>query len=267
VTKSAVILAIATSVAATQSGCRSVATTEPKPAAEGRITSSIPEGAQLSDPLRWTARLTGVPSSQVASLRFLIDSKVADVERETPYEFAGGGNLLVPGTLGRGSHTLAVDARLRGGLRLTAASTATVSERAQGVPPEVVGQWTRTVKPADVRRTKAFRQPEEDEPLPSGTWKLRIGADAVARYIDPTPVHELTVGQVRFERGGRLVVGNQLPNFKHAAEGYFCPDTVGSGEYRWSLDRGTLVVRAVDDHECADRNSFWNGRFTHPEER
>jgi len=29
------------------------------------------------------------------------------------------------------------------------------------------------------------------------------------------------------------------------------------------VDEGSaLVVRAVDDRECADRNSFWNGRFT-----
>jgi hypothetical protein len=194
-------------------------------------------------------------------VRFLIDGKLAHVERETPYRFAGRGNLLIPGTLGRGSHTLAVDARLRGGRRLTAASTATVADQTQDVPRAVVGHWTRTVSSAEVRRTEAFREIEYGEPLPLGTWKLRIGADAVARYVDPTPAHDLTVGQVRFKRGGRLVVGNEVPNFPNAG-GYFCPDTVGPGEYRWSLDGNTLLVRAVHDGECADRNSFWNGRFT-----
>jgi hypothetical protein len=99
------------------------------------------------------------------------------------------------------------------------------------------------------------------EPLPVGSWKLGIGADSVARYLRTPHPNDLTVGQVRFERGGRLVVGNEIPNFPRA-EGYFCPDTVGTGRYHWSLEGDALVVRAVDDRECADRNSFWNGRFT-----
>jgi len=67
---------------------------------------------------------------------------------------------------------------------------------------------------------------------------------------------------VRFEPGGRLVVGNEIPNFPHASKGGFCGDTVGAGIYRWSLHGGALIVRAVNDHQCADRNSFWNGTFT-----
>jgi hypothetical protein len=59
-----------------------------------------------------------------------------------------------------------------------------------------------------------------------------------------------------------LVVGNEIPNFQQASEGGFCPDTVGTGRYRWSLEGDALVVRVVDDRECADRNSFWNGKFT-----
>jgi hypothetical protein len=230
-------------------------------ASKGRVSSSIPEGAQLSEPVRWEARVSEIRTRDVVSVRFLIDGRSKHVERQAPYEFEGDGNLLIPGTLGPGSHTFAVDARLRGGRRLTAASTATVSQAARGVPSEVVGRWVRTVKRADVRRTKRFRKPENGEPLPVGTWKLRIGSDAVARYTDPfNRKDSLTVGQVRFEQGGRLVVGNEIPNFPHA-EGYFCPDSVGVGKYRWSLEGGALVVKVVSDR-CADRNSFWNGRFT-----
>jgi hypothetical protein len=259
-----IILAVVAVAAAAQSGCGSdeeTATAVAKPTGKARISSSIAEGAELSDPLRWKARVAGVPDSEVASVRFLIDGKAAHVERETPYEFAGRGNLLLPGTVGPGTHTFAVDAELADGRQLTAASTATVSDDAQGVPREVLGHWTRTVTAAEVRRTDDFRDPSYGEPLPLGTWKLDIGADAVAGYVDPTPAHDLTVGQVRFQRGGHLVVGNEIPNFPRASEGGFCPDTVGTGEYRWSLENGELVVRAVDDRECADRNSFWTGTF------
>ncbi|MET0614050.1 MAG: hypothetical protein ABW142_01295 [Thermoleophilaceae bacterium] len=233
-----------------------------KPTKEASVSSSVAEGAELSDPLRWTARVAGARSGEVASVRFVIDGKTAHVEREAPYEFAGRGNLLLPGTVDPGTHTFAVDAELTDGSRLTAASTATVSNDAQGVPREVLGHWTRTVTAAEVRRTDDFRDPSYGEPLPVGTWTLEIGGDAVAGYVDPTPAHDLTVGQVRFQRGGGLVVGNEIPNFPRASEGGFCPDTVGTGEYRWSLEGDELVVRAVDDRECADRNSFWTGTFT-----
>ena len=259
-----VILVLLAVASAAQGGCGSgeePATAVAKPTKAPSVSSSIAEGAELSAPLRWTARVSGARPSEVASVHFVIDGKTAHIEQEAPYEFAGRGNLLLPGTVGSGTHTFAVDAELTDGSRLTAASTATVSVGAQGVPREVLGHWTRTVTAAEVRRTDSFRDPSYGTPLPLGTWRLDVGPDAVAGYVDPTPAHDLTVGQVRFQRGGELVVGNEIPNFPRASEGGFCPDTVGPGEYRWSLEGGELVVRAADDRECADRNSFWTGRF------
>jgi hypothetical protein len=104
------------------------------------------------------------------------------------------------------------------------------------------------------------------EPLPVGRWTVEIGADGVARYTDPYRRSDsLTVGQVRFESGGSLIVGNEIPNA--GGEGGFCPDTVGTGTYRWSASGETLVVDVVGDRDCADRNSFWNGTFTRTEQR
>jgi len=102
-----------------------------------------------------------------------------------------------------------------------------VSAKARGIPRQVLGRWTRTVTAAQVARTQGFRDPADGIPLPAGTWQVRIGADGVARYTGPT--HDLTVGQVRFEPGGRLVVGNQIPNFPHASKGGFCAGTAGEG--------------------------------------
>jgi hypothetical protein len=230
------------------------------------ITSSIREGAPPPGPVRWQARLRGLAAADVAEMRFLIDGKVAHVERLEPYEYAGTHNRLLPGTLAPGSHTFAVDARLVDGGQLTAASTAKVSRRARPIPAAVVGTWTRTVAPADVRRTEQFRNPEYGDPLPVGRWTVEIRADGVARYTDPFRRSDsLTVGQVRFEPGGRLIVGDEIPNA--GGEGYFCPETVGTGTYRWSVHRDTLVGDVVDDRACADRNSFWNGTFTRTEER
>lgn len=235
-------------------------------ASRGEITSSIPEGAELTDPVRWEARLRDVSTTDISEVRFLIDGEVEHVERIEPYQFAGDHNLLLPGTLAPGSHTFAVDARLADGGSLTAATTAEVSRRAEPVPAAVVGRWTRRVKPAEVSRTEDFRSPAYGDPLPVGRWTVEMGADGVARYTDPFKRQDsLTVGQVRFEPDGGLVVGNEIPNFP-GAEGYFCPETVGVGTYRWSVNGDNLVVDVVDDRECADRNSFWNGTFTRLEE-
>jgi len=234
---------------------------------QGEITSSIREGAELIDPVRWQAGLTGLTAADVSEVRFLIDGKVEHVERLEPFEFGGTHNLLLPGTLAPGSHTFAVDARLVHGGRLTAASTAKVSPRAQPIPAAVIGKWTRAVAPAEVGRTEGFRKPEYGEPLPVGRWTVEIGADGVARYTDPyRRAGSLTVGQVRFEPSGNLIVGNEIPNVPGAGGG-FCPDTVGTGAYRWSVSGDKLVGEVVDDRECADRNSFWNGTFTRTEER
>jgi hypothetical protein len=235
-------------------------------ALQGEITSSIPEGAELTEPVQWEARLTDVSTADISEVRFLIDGKVEHVERLEPYQFAGDHNLLLPGTLAPGSHTFAVDARLVDGGGLTTASTAKVSRRAQPVPAAVVGTWTRRVTPAEVSRTDDFRRPEYGDPLPVGRWTVKIGADGVARYTDPYQRQDsLTVGQVRFEPDGSLVVGDEIPNLP-GAEGYFCPETVDVGAYRWSVNGDNLVVDVVDDRECADRNSFWNGTFNRLEE-
>ncbi len=112
-----------------------------------------------------------------------------------------------------GSHTFAVDARLVDGRRLTAASTAKVSRDAQPIPAAVLGKWTRTVSSAEVSRTEQFRRPEHGEPLPVGRWTVEIGADGAALYTDPFRRSDsLTIGQVRFEPGGNLIVGDEIPN-------------------------------------------------------
>jgi hypothetical protein len=95
---------------------------------------------------------------------------------------------------------------------------------------------------------------------------VEVGADGVARYTDPFRRSDsLTLGQLRFEPGGSLIVGNEIPNA--GGEGYFCPETVGTGTYRWSVSGDTLAVEEIDDRECADRNSFWSGTFTRMEDR
>jgi hypothetical protein len=269
--KSRLTLATATAVAiAVMAGCgqrANPAAAPPRPASPAEVSSSIRDGAELTQPIRWQAYVTGIPARDVAAVRFLIDGKLRHLARTAPYVFAGRGNLLLPGTVGPGSHIFAVDVTLTDGHHLTTAVAAVVAATAPGVPRQVLGLWTRTVTAAEVARTQNFRGPADPIALPAGTWQVSIGADGVARYTDPTPAHDLTVGQVRFEPGGRLAVGNQIPGFPHASEGGFCGDTAGAGIYHWSLDGNSLTIQVVSDHQCANRDSFWNGTFTRSDPR
>jgi hypothetical protein len=237
-----------------------------RPASPAEVSSSIRDGAELTQPMRWQAYVTGIPASEVEAVRFLVDGKLRHLARTAPYVFAGRGNLLLPGTLGPGSHIFAVDVTLTDGHHLTTAAAATVSAEAPGVPRQLVGRWTRTVTAVEVARTRNSRGPADPAPLPAGTWRVSIGADGVARYTDPAPARELTAGQVRFEPGGRLVVGNQIPGFPHTSKGGFCDDTVGDGIYHWSLHGDALTIQVVSD-QCANRNSFWNSTFTRSDPR
>jgi hypothetical protein len=244
-----------------------LAAATPRPASSAEVRSSILDGVELTRPVRWQAAVTGIPARDVAAVRFLIDGKLRHLALTAPYLFAGRGNLLLPGTLGSGSHIFAVDVTLTNGHHLTTATVAVVSATAPGVPRQVLGPWTRTVTAADVARTQDLRDQADPVPLPAGTWQVSIGADGVARYTDPAPAHDLTVGQVRFEPGGRLVIGNQIPDFPHASPGGFCGDTADAGIYHWSLRGDALTIRVVSDRQCANRNSFWNGTFTRSDPR
>ena len=213
-------LATLTLAAAALFGCGSNDSSPPQEASaasstaapQGEISSSIPEGAELTEPVKWQARLKDVSTADIAEVRFLIDGKVEHIEGIAPYQFAGTHNLLLPGTLAPGSHTFAVDARLVGGGRLTAASTAEVSQRAEPIPPALVGTWTRKVTPAEVSRTEGFRDPAHGDPLPVGRWTVAIGPDGVARYTAYQRHDSLTVGQVRFAPDGGLIAGGEIPN-------------------------------------------------------
>ena len=260
----ATVVAAAAATMAAVPGCgpRANLPSAATPAPQARAISSIPDGAELTGPVRWEARVSGIPAVGVASVRFFIDGKLKHLARQAPYLFAGPGNLLLAGTLGPGSHIFAVDVTLTDGRHLTTATTAVVAVKARGTPRQVLGRWTRNVTAAQAARTQSFRNPADGRPLPVGTWQVRIGADGVARYTGPTRTHDLTAGQVRFQPGGRLVVGNQIPNFPHASTSGFCAGTAADGIYHWSLHGHALTIRVVSDHQCADRNSFWNGTFT-----
>ena len=89
---SRLILAVALGGALVQAACGSsgdrhgtyASASEASPTSDGDIRSSIPDGADLTEPIRWRVRVRGVSTSDVTAVWFLIDGELADVDRHEP---------------------------------------------------------------------------------------------------------------------------------------------------------------------------------------
>ena len=90
-----IVAALAAAAIAAMSGCGSPgnpASPAATPASSARVRSSIAEGAELTNPVRWQAYVTGVPAGDVVSVRFLIDGKVRVTAKDKKVADLSGGD-------------------------------------------------------------------------------------------------------------------------------------------------------------------------------
>ena len=93
-----------------------------------RVSSSIADGVVLTDPVSWTATVTGVTASDaIARVDFSIDGSIAWTEHNSPYTFNDDGYLLINGVLTPGSHLLAIDAATASGDHAATHATVTTT--------------------------------------------------------------------------------------------------------------------------------------------
>jgi hypothetical protein len=137
-----------------------------------------------------------------------------------------------------------------------------VPATARGTSRQVLGRWTRTVTAAQLARTQSFRNPADGIPLPAGTRQVRIGADGVARYTAPRPPTMWPSARYASSPAGGSSPATRYPASRThpRADSAPAPPAAGSTTGRSTAMRST--VRAVGDHQCAGRNSVWNGTFT-----
>ncbi len=221
------------------------------------VLSSISDGAVLSNALQWTARPVKVARANVARVEFVIDGRVRWTERHAPFAFNGDGGELFPWVLGRGAHRLAVRVVTSSGQQATTAAGVTVSVPVS-VPTQLVGTYTRSVSPADVRRTRSLRHEPADLVLPPGVWRLRIALSGVITFDDPRGAG----GSEAFSAtpGGTITLGGPanwlLPKDR---QGSFC-GVEPIGAYSWTAHAGMLTLTPRRDR-CADRNSMFAGNW------
>jgi hypothetical protein len=244
------------------SGCGSAANPKATSPKLG-VLSSISDGATLSGPLLWTARPVGVTDGRVARVQFLIDGHVRWSSTTPPYAFdlsnGDTAKRLFPSVLGHGSHNLSVRVVTVGGKTASSSAQIRVANTAP-VPSALVGTFTRTVTPADVSRTQAFRHEEPaDQALPPGTWRLHVASNGLISFDDP---HGGGGNEALTALPGGTLTLQGPVNYLNPPDrqGSFCgvePD----GAYRWAAHGSTVTLTPRHDR-CADRNSLFAGTWT-----
>lgn len=91
------------------------------------VSSSIVDGQTLTREVRWTATVSGIPTSDVASVVFTVDGATRSTEKFSPYIYGGDQGVLDTASLANGGHAFGVVATARDGTKATASVTATVS--------------------------------------------------------------------------------------------------------------------------------------------
>jgi hypothetical protein len=220
------------------------------------VTSSILDGASLSDPVAWTVTAT----AGLSRVDFLVDGAVKWTEYNAPYFFNDDGNLLHPWLLGAGPHLLTTRAVTTSGAQASSSAHVTVAAGPQ-VPATLVGTFTRSVTAPDYVRTARYRAQEDINigQAPDGTWTAHFQPNGLILFDDPkgsggsealsaTPAGTLTMGGP---------VNWLVPKDRW---GNFCVKEA-PGQYHWSIAGRTLTITG-DEKKCADRDSVFIGNWS-----
>lgn len=221
------------------------------------VTSSISEGASLSQPVAWTATPSSIAA--VDHVDFLIDGAVSWTEKKTPYVFNDDGNRLQPWLLGLGSHVLAIRAVTSSGAQATSTAHVTVTTGPQ-VPATLAGTFSRSVTAADVARVEGYRTAEDANigPTPTGVWTAHFQPSGLLVFDDP----EGSGGDEAFGAtlDGLLNMDGPV-NWREPLDrqGSFCVHEA-PGQYQWARAGKTLVITG-SDRQCADRDAIFIGTW------
>jgi hypothetical protein len=214
------------SVKASNGGGTSTATSAPSGVvvaarpADFTVSSSIPDGATLTSPVRWEATVTG---GGVSRVEFWIDGTRKWTERTTPYRFDKDDGVLDPSTLSAGQHTLALKAYS------TDSRTAETSVRVSVAAPTPV--------------------PAAPAPAPSFTVSSSIPDGAT--LTKPVPweasVSGATATRVEFWIDGALKWTERTAPYRYDTDsGLFDPGTLSAGSHTLALKAYTSDSRLAE---------------------
>jgi hypothetical protein len=221
-------------------------TSENAAASKLRVTSSIRDGAVLTDPVSWIATVTGVtPSDAIDRVDFSIDGSIAWTERNSPYTFNDDGYLLINAVLTPGSHRLAIDAVTVSGAHATTAATVTTTR--SPVPDELLNKGFARSRPAG-------------GPTPAGDWRIEFDVDGVIGIKDAGG-GRATEAFVATSDGGLTLYGPTNWIVPESDRGGFCDEPESIVKMHWQLRGTDLVISAVGPDSCDGRMSLFAGTW------
>jgi hypothetical protein len=210
-------------------------------AARPRITSTLEGRSVLPHRIRWIAH-PGLPRVYIRAVQFVIDGKLAWIERKPPYVYGDDSDWLVTSWLEPGLHRFTVRVIRRRG----AASSRTTTARVDPTP----------LPPAELVNTRWQHQLVNQGEL--GCWVIRIGQTGW-KIDDPkggtnfVDVAYLAPGLVEL-RGGIWT----RPRSVHEGNG-FCEDTNQAVRYRWAVSGDQLTLALAGPKRCGDQATVLSG--------
>ena len=215
-------------------------------AAKLRVTSSIADGAVLTNPVSWIATVTGVTASDaIDRVDFNIDGSIAWTEHSSPYTFNDDGYLLINAVLTPGSHVLALDAVTVSGAHATTDAAVTT---------------TRALVPDELHDKNFIRFRPAGGPTPAGEWRIEFDVDGVVRINDPGG-GRATEAFVATSDGGLTLYGPANWIVPESDRGGFCDEPENIAKMHWQLRGTDLVISAVGVDNCDGRTSFFAGTW------
>jgi hypothetical protein len=236
-----------------------------------KITSTLDGQKVLPLRTRWIVH-PQIAAAKVKEVDYLIDGKVRWVEHSAPYVYGSDHNgrdlgFLITTWLTPGRHTFTGKVMTTDG----SSATDTIVARVLPAPPppaELAGTWTRTMTPADQK--KSDPKFGRDNVPPAGAWTLvfdQVGAweldpvktglvtqydvagDVIHAYapISMAPCSDSSCGVSRYGH--------------HHIGGQDCTAAGPFGSYRWSVSGSELTLTAVREL-CGQRRAVWEGTWT-----
>jgi hypothetical protein len=240
-----------------------------------KVTSTLKGRSVLPHRIRWFAHPT--PGVRIKEVDFLIDGKLAWIERQAPYAYSESYGphvgYLVTSWLAPGRHRFAVRAIALDGRKASTVVTARVRAR-PALPAGLAGTWQRTIADTSAAPPTGTADNPTDTYTPPGTYTMVIDKRQIQMRFPGTfhrPASEAT-GEGWILDSDYIIASQFLratgpvafePFHAQAEGGTWCWQDGPSGDYEWTITGNTLTLTPRGGADpCGIRGFIWSGQWT-----
>lgn len=249
------------------------AATEPGGAKPLPLASTLDGKTVLPHRIHWLG-LPAWPASKVREVDFLIDGRLAWIERKAPYTYAEDGGYLVTSFLKPGKHHFTVRAIPRVGRPATDTVVARVLP-SPPVPSALVGTWQRHISDTSGAPATGSTGNPTGTLTPPGTYRITFDrrwihdefpcTNSPCTYVSSTGAgtefdSDWDPGASTFHVQGEVTF--RISTNTDRLAGWWCETSGPPATYSWSISQNTLKLAPVSGHDgCAIRGFAWSGSW------